>query len=227
MHGTEVVLKHANKKKKLVVWRPIGGLRQRRTCRSTRWIWYGADSEAPVGMPVARRSAILALACWKERKLPVIIVRFFNTVSPRQTGQYGMSSNFVRRALAGRPITVFGDSKQSARSHTSPTSSGPHHARQRAEAIGGSSTSATRRKCQSAHWPNGSRERIRRHHQADSYDEAYGRIRGHAAASRTPQQDQGDGGVRAEHTLDDILTDVIGISDAVAVSGVVRNFWPA
>ena len=44
----------------------------------------------------------LALAYWKERKLPVIIVRLFNTVGPRQTGQYGMViPNFVRQALAG------------------------------------------------------------------------------------------------------------------------------
>jgi UDP-glucose 4-epimerase len=56
----------------------------------------------------------LALAYWKERKLPVIIVRLFNTVGPRQTGQYGMViPNFVQQALAGRPITVFGDGTQS------------------------------------------------------------------------------------------------------------------
>ena len=56
----------------------------------------------------------LALAYWKERKLPVIIVRLFNTVGPRQTGQYGMViPTFVRQALAGKPITVFGDGTQS------------------------------------------------------------------------------------------------------------------
>ena len=56
----------------------------------------------------------LALAYWKERKLPVIIVRLFNTVGPRQTGQYGMViPSFVQQALAGRPITVFGDGTQS------------------------------------------------------------------------------------------------------------------
>jgi UDP-glucose 4-epimerase len=55
----------------------------------------------------------LALAYWKERKLPVIIVRFFNTVGPRQTGTYGMViPNFVRQALAGESITVFGDGRQ-------------------------------------------------------------------------------------------------------------------
>jgi UDP-glucose 4-epimerase len=56
----------------------------------------------------------LALAYWKERQLPVVIVRFFNTVGPRQTGQYGMVlPSFVRQALAGEPITVFGDGTQS------------------------------------------------------------------------------------------------------------------
>ena len=56
----------------------------------------------------------LALAYWKERKLPVIVVRLFNTVGPRQTGRYGMViPNFVRQALAGQPITVFGDGTQS------------------------------------------------------------------------------------------------------------------
>ena len=56
----------------------------------------------------------LALAYWKEHKLPVIVVRLFNTVGPRQTGRYGMVlPNFVRQALAGEPITVFGDGTQS------------------------------------------------------------------------------------------------------------------
>jgi UDP-glucose 4-epimerase len=56
----------------------------------------------------------LALAYWKEKKLPIVIVRLFNTVGPRQTGQYGMVlPTFVRQALAGQPITVFGDGTQS------------------------------------------------------------------------------------------------------------------
>jgi len=55
----------------------------------------------------------LALAYWKEKKLPVVIARLFNTVGPRQTGQYGMViPTFVRQALAGRPITVYGDGTQ-------------------------------------------------------------------------------------------------------------------
>ncbi len=56
----------------------------------------------------------LALAYWKERKLPVIVVRLFNTVGPRQTGRYGMvMPTMVGQALAGRPVTVFGSGKQS------------------------------------------------------------------------------------------------------------------
>jgi UDP-glucose 4-epimerase len=55
----------------------------------------------------------LALAYWKERKLPTVVGRLFNTVGPRQTGRYGMVvPNFVRQALADQPITVFGDGSQ-------------------------------------------------------------------------------------------------------------------
>jgi UDP-glucose 4-epimerase len=56
----------------------------------------------------------LALAYWRERKLPTTVVRLFNTVGPRQTGRYGMVvPTFVRQALAGEPLTVFGDGAQS------------------------------------------------------------------------------------------------------------------
>ncbi len=56
----------------------------------------------------------LALAYWKERKLPTVVGRMFNTVGPRQTGRYGMVvPKFVRQALAEQDITVFGDGSQS------------------------------------------------------------------------------------------------------------------
>jgi UDP-glucose 4-epimerase len=56
----------------------------------------------------------LALAYWREKKLPTIVVRLFNTIGPRQTGHYGMVvPTFVRQALAGEPLTVFGDGTQS------------------------------------------------------------------------------------------------------------------
>lgn len=118
VHGTEVVLKHASKKKKLVV------------IASTSEV-YGKSADLPfredadlvMGPSVKHRWAyacskaideFLALAYWKERNLPVIVVRFFNTVGPRQTGRYGMViPTFVRQALMGEPITVYGDGQQS------------------------------------------------------------------------------------------------------------------
>lgn len=55
----------------------------------------------------------LALAYWKEKKLPAIVIRLFNTVGPRQTGQYGMVvPTFVKQALEGKPLTVYGDGSQ-------------------------------------------------------------------------------------------------------------------
>jgi UDP-glucose 4-epimerase len=54
------------------------------------------------------------MAYWKSTRLPVVIARLFNTVGPRQTGQYGMViPSFVRQALAGQPLQVFGDGEQS------------------------------------------------------------------------------------------------------------------
>jgi UDP-glucose 4-epimerase len=118
VHGTEVVLKHANKKKKLVF------------IASTSEV-YGKSTDVPfreaadvvMGPTTKHRWAyacsklideFLALAYWKEKQLPVVIVRLFNTVGPRQTGRYGMVlPTFVRQALAGQPITVFGDGTQS------------------------------------------------------------------------------------------------------------------
>ncbi|HEX8636582.1 MAG TPA: GDP-mannose 4,6-dehydratase [Pyrinomonadaceae bacterium] len=56
----------------------------------------------------------LALAHWKETRLPVVVVRLFNTVGPRQTGQYGMVvPNFVKSAIRNEPLTVHGDGTQS------------------------------------------------------------------------------------------------------------------
>jgi UDP-glucose 4-epimerase len=118
VHGTEVVLKHANKKKKLVFIASTSEVYGKSTTVPFR---EGAD--LVLGPSSKHRWAyacsklideFLALAYWKERKLPVVIVRLFNTVGPRQTGQYGMVlPTFVRQALAGHPITVFGDGSQS------------------------------------------------------------------------------------------------------------------
>ena len=118
VHGTEVVLKHANKKKKLVLIASTSEVYGK-----SATVPFREDADLVLGPTSKHRWAyacskmideFLALAYWKERKLPVIVVRFFNTVGPRQTGQYGMVvPNFVRQALTGQPITVFGDGTQS------------------------------------------------------------------------------------------------------------------
>ena len=117
VHGTEVVLKHANKKKKLVVIASTSEVYGK-----SNDVPFREDSDLVMGPAPKHRWAyacskaideFLALAYWKEKKLPVIVVRFFNTVGPRQTGQYGMViPNLVRQALAGEPITVFGNGEQ-------------------------------------------------------------------------------------------------------------------
>jgi len=118
VHGTEVVLKHANKKKKLVVMASTSEVYGKSVD-----VPFREDADLVLGPSEKHRWAyacsklideFLALAYWKERKLPVIILRLFNTVGPRQTGQYGMViPTFVRQALAGHSITVFGDGSQS------------------------------------------------------------------------------------------------------------------
>jgi len=118
VHGTEVVLKHANKKKKLVLIASTSEVYGKSTD-----VPFREDADLVLGPTSKHRWAyacsklideFLALAYAKERKLPVIVVRLFNTVGPRQTGQYGMViPTFVRQALSGKPITVFGDGTQS------------------------------------------------------------------------------------------------------------------
>jgi UDP-glucose 4-epimerase len=117
VRGTEVVLKHANKKKKLVLIASTSEVYGKNAA-----VPFSEDADLVLGPTVKHRWAyacskaideFLALAYWKEKKLPVVIARLFNTVGPRQTGQYGMViPTFVRQALAGRPITVFGDGTQ-------------------------------------------------------------------------------------------------------------------
>ena len=117
VHGTEVVLKVANKKKKKVLIASTSEVYGK-----SAKVPFSEDDDLVMGPTSKHRWAyacskmideFLALAYFKERKLPVIIVRLFNTVGPRQTGQYGMVvPNFVRQALANEPITVFGDGTQ-------------------------------------------------------------------------------------------------------------------
>ncbi|MFQ5866768.1 MAG: NAD-dependent epimerase/dehydratase family protein [bacterium] len=117
IHGTELVLQCADKKKKPVIIASSSEV-------------YGKNSKVPfkenddliLGPTIKSRwsygcskaiDEFLALAYWKERKLPIIIARFFNTVGPRQTGRYGMVvPRFINQALKNEPITVYGDGRQ-------------------------------------------------------------------------------------------------------------------
>ena len=84
---------------------------------------FSEDDDTVMGATSIRRWAyanakamdeFLAFAHWQETRLPVVCVRLFNTVGPRQTGQYGMViPRFVQQALRGDPITVYGDGEQS------------------------------------------------------------------------------------------------------------------
>ncbi len=118
VHGTEVILRNAAKKKKTVFIASTSEVYGKSTS-----VPFHEDADLVMGATTRHRWAyacskaldeFLALAYWKEKSLPIVIVRFFNTVGPRQTGQYGMVvPTFARQALSGEPITVFGDGTQS------------------------------------------------------------------------------------------------------------------
>lgn len=118
IRGTEIILQLAVKKRKLVVLASTSEVYGR-----SNKVPFCEDDDLVIGPPVRGRwsyacskaiDEFLALAYWKEKRLPVVVVRFFNTVGPRQTGRYGMVlPTLVRQALAGEPLTVFGDGRQS------------------------------------------------------------------------------------------------------------------
>jgi UDP-glucose 4-epimerase len=118
VRGTETILHHANKKKKKVLvasTSEVYGLSSDFPFKEDGNLVMGATTKGRWSYACSKAiDEFLALAYWREKKLPVIVVRLFNTVGPRQTGQYGMViPNFVKQALSGRPITVYGDGKQS------------------------------------------------------------------------------------------------------------------
>ena len=116
--ATEVVLGAAAKKQKLVLLASTSEVYGK-----SEKIPFSEDDDLRLGATVHSRWAYacskaldewLGLAYHRERKLPVIIVRFFNTVGPRQTGRYGMVlPTFAAQALLGEPMTVFGPGTQS------------------------------------------------------------------------------------------------------------------
>jgi UDP-glucose 4-epimerase len=118
VHGTEVVLSLANKKKKKVLiasTSEVYGLSTQVPFKEDGNLVMGATTKGRWSYACSKAiDEFLALAYWREKKLPTIVVRLFNTVGPRQTGQYGMViPTFVKQALSGRPITVYGDGQQS------------------------------------------------------------------------------------------------------------------
>jgi UDP-glucose 4-epimerase len=118
VNGTQMILEAASKKKKLVVLASTSEVYGKNTN-----VPFHEDADLVLGPTTKGRwsyaaskalDEFLALSYWKEKKQPVIVVRFFNTVGPRQTGRYGMVlPSFVKRALANEPIEVYGDGKQS------------------------------------------------------------------------------------------------------------------
>jgi UDP-glucose 4-epimerase len=118
VRGTETILALANKKKKKVLiasTSEVYGLSTEVPFREDGNLVMGATTKGRWSYACSKAiDEFLALAYWREKKLPTVVVRLFNTVGPRQTGQYGMViPTFVKQALAGRPITVYGTGKQS------------------------------------------------------------------------------------------------------------------
>lgn len=115
---TEVVLEHACKKR-----RPVLVASTSEVYGKSEALPFREDGDLQMGATNVGRWAyacskaideFLAIAYWKERRLPTVVARLFNTVGPRQTGRYGMVvPRFVQQALADQPLTVYGDGRQS------------------------------------------------------------------------------------------------------------------
>lgn len=116
--GTEAVLIHANKKRRKVIiasTSEVYGKSEQKSFKEDADLILGPTTKGRWSYACSKAiDEFLALAYWKEKKLPVVITRLFNIVGPRQTGRYGMViPRFVKQALLNKPITVFGDGKQS------------------------------------------------------------------------------------------------------------------
>src|SRR4030095_13719362 len=118
IRGTEVVLHLAAKKRKRVLitsTSEVYGKRDRVPFSEDDDLVMGATDKGRWSYACSKEVAeCRATADWKEKKVPTAIARLFNTVGPRQTGRYGMViPNFVKQALKGEDITVYGDASQS------------------------------------------------------------------------------------------------------------------
>jgi UDP-glucose 4-epimerase len=118
IRGTEVVLHAAAKKRKRVLVASTSEVYGKSTelpFQEEQDLVLGASSRSRWSYAASKLiDEFLALAYWREKQLPTTIVRLFNTVGPRQTGRYGMVvPSFVRQALRGGPITIYGTGEQS------------------------------------------------------------------------------------------------------------------
>ena len=117
VHGTETVLKHASRGRKnvlVVSTSEVYGKSAILPFREDADLVLGPPNKTRWGYATSKLlDEFLALGYWKEERLPVRVVRLFNTVGPRQSSRYGMVlPNFVQRALRNEPIVVHGDGSQ-------------------------------------------------------------------------------------------------------------------
>jgi UDP-glucose 4-epimerase len=117
VHGTEVILNAASRQRKRVLitsTSEVYGLSDQIPFREDGNLVMGATTKGRWSYACSKAiDEFLALAYHREKKLPVVIARLFNTVGPRQVGRYGMVvPTLVGQALAGKPLTVYGDGKQ-------------------------------------------------------------------------------------------------------------------
>ncbi|OGC90385.1 MAG: nucleoside-diphosphate sugar epimerase [candidate division Zixibacteria bacterium RBG_16_53_22] len=116
--GSEIVLKLANRRKRKVIitsTSEVYGKNEQVPFKESDDSVYGPTVKSRWSYACSKAiDEFLALAYYREKKLPVVIVRLFNTIGARQTGEYGMVvPTFVKQALMGHPLTVFGDGSQS------------------------------------------------------------------------------------------------------------------
>lgn len=118
IRGTEIILELANEKKKRVVLASTSEIYGKKNGH----VPFTENSDRMLGPTTVIRwnystskavDELFALAYWREKRLPCVIVRPFNVIGPRQSGHYGMVvPRFVKQALLGHPITVYGDGEQ-------------------------------------------------------------------------------------------------------------------
>ncbi|MBS14843.1 MAG: nucleoside-diphosphate sugar epimerase [Gemmatimonadetes bacterium] len=118
IRGTEIVLELANRKKTRVLIASTSEVAGKKNGK----VMFSEDDDRLLGPTTVTRwnystskavDEMLGLAYWREKKLPVVIVRFFNVIGPRQSPNYGMVvPRFIKQALLGHPITVYNDGEQ-------------------------------------------------------------------------------------------------------------------